>query len=73
MSKQKILHGSVVGTVIEMLPNLEFKVEFADGKIMRCYVSGKMKIAKVKVFISDRVDVIIPEQGEIGRIVWRRD
>lgn len=59
------------GVVIEALPSLQFIVEFPDGKTMRAYLAGKMHKNFIRVGIGDRVEVLIPDQGEIGRIIRR--
>lgn len=59
------------GKVLEALPNGQFKVE-VDGKEGRYYSSGKIRIKKIKIVVGDTVEVVIPEQGEIGRIIWRK-
>ncbi len=65
--------NTIMGTVLEALPNLEYRVQFEDGKVIRCYQAGKMKKAKIRIVIGDSVEVVhTPEMGEIGRIVWRR-
>ncbi len=64
------------GRVIERLPNMEFRVHIdgtPEGKLLRCILSGKMKISKFNLFIGDKVEVVhTPEMGPIGRIVWKR-
>jgi translation initiation factor IF-1 len=60
------------GEVLEALPNNEFKVLFAEGKEIRCYTSGKMRINKIKVVVGDKVDVVLDDYGHIGRIVKRK-
>lgn len=59
------------GKVIEALPALKFRVEFQDGKIMFCYLAGKLHKNFIRVLVGDSVEVVVPEQGEIGRIVRR--
>ncbi len=59
------------GTVIECQPNTNFIVELDDLKKMRTYLSGKMRKYKIIVLLNDRVEVEVPDQGEIGRIVKR--
>lgn len=63
--------NTVRGQVVDSLPNLEFKVKIGDREI-RCYTSGKMRINKIKVLIGDAVDVVLPPNSPVGRIV-RRD
>ena len=59
------------GQVIEALPALRFKVEFPDGTTMLTYLSGKMHKNFIRVLIGDRVQVVVPPTGDIGRIVKR--
>ncbi len=63
------------GTVTEILPNLLFRVLLNDksGREKICYCSGKMKLAKIKLIIGDKVEVILdPYDGKgTNRIVWR--
>lgn len=69
MSKTK----NPVGTVLECLPNLIYKVEMEDGKVLLAYMSGKMKIRKIKILIGDKVEVVLDPAGgkATNRIVWR--
>lgn len=59
------------GTVVEALPSLKFRVEFEDGKIMFCYLAGRLHKNFIRIIVGDRVEVVIPSQGNIGRIVKR--
>lgn len=59
------------GSVIEALPSLKFRVEFSDGKIMFCYLAGRLHKNFIRVIVGDKVEVVIPPQGNIGRIVKR--
>jgi translation initiation factor IF-1 len=59
------------GEVIEALPSLQFLVQFPDEKVMRVYLGGKLHRNFIRVVVGDMVDVLIPDTGEIGRIVHR--
>lgn len=63
----------VEGQVIDLLPNLQYRVKLDDGREKLCYCAGKMKLAKVKILIGDRVRVVLdPYDGKAtNRIVWR--
>ena len=63
---------TVEGKITESLPNYQFLVELENESIIRAYVSGKMKLYKIKIMIGDRVELFIPEQGEIARITRRK-
>jgi translation initiation factor IF-1 len=59
------------GQVIEALPSLKFRVEFESGKIMIAYLSGKMHKNFIRILVGDMVEVVVPSQGDIGRIIKR--
>lgn len=60
------------GQVVEALPALKFRVDFNDGKDpVFCYLAGRLHKNFIRVVIGDTVEVVIPETGEIGRIVRR--
>ena len=59
------------GMIVECLPNAQFRVALENGEIIRGYMSGKMKLNKIKILLGDTVEMEIPEQGEIYRIVFR--
>lgn len=59
------------GMVIEALPSLQFRIEFEDGKIMRAYLAGKLHKNFIRILVGDKVEVVIPSTGEIGRIIRR--
>lgn len=61
----------VLGIVLEALPNMMFKVALEDQKEILVYLSGKMRINKIKVLIGDRVELILDQYAERGRIVKR--
>lgn len=58
--------------VIETLPNTMFRVKRDDnGEEMLTYLSGKMRLHKIRVMIGDRVSVEVDPYGGKGRIVKR--
>lgn len=59
------------GEVIEALPAAMFRVEFPSGKIIICYLAGKMRLHRIKVLIGDKVMVKLDPYGGKGRIVKR--
>ena len=67
-----MLESNYKGKILEKLPNLQFKIELEDGSIVRAYISGKMNRNFIKVDIGDLVEIFLPENSEIGRIVRRR-
>lgn len=60
-----------IGRVIEALPSLYFLVEFDDKTTKRAYLAGKLHKNFVRIIVGDRVEVVIPSTGDIGRIVRR--
>ena len=60
----------VVGVVIEALPNTHFKIKVED-KEMLSYLSGKMRLHRIRVLVGDKVEVLLDSYGGKGRIVKR--
>jgi translation initiation factor IF-1 len=59
------------GIVIEALPDTTFKVELESGEIVLAYLSGKMRMNRIKVLIGDTVSVILDKYGGKARIFKR--
>lgn len=60
------------GVIIESLPDATFKVELENGEIVLAYVSGKMKLNKIKVIVGDKVLVELSAYDKKrGRIIKR--
>lgn len=67
-------NNTKVGLITESLPNTEFRVDVgAEGEpnVIIAYVSGKMRLHRIKVLIGDRVEVLIDKYGGKGRITKR--
>lgn len=63
---------TTIGTVIEALPNATFRVRLEDGKEVFAYISGKMRIHRIKVLVGDRVKMeFSPYDDKKGRITQR--
>lgn len=64
---------SVTGKVIETLPASMFRVQLEDSEnIILAYLSGKMKMNKIKVIVGDTVTVETSIYDVTrGRIVYR--
>ena len=61
-----------VGIVTETLPNLLFRVELIDtNHVVLAYLSGKMRLHRIKVLVGDRVELILSPDGERGRVSRR--
>lgn len=60
------------GTVNEALPNTLFRVELDGLKEEKLsYLSGKMRLHRIKVLVGDRVFVTLDPYGGKGRITKR--
>ncbi len=72
MHDQNKKDTAVSGIVTEALPNTFFKVRRDDtGEEMLTYLSGKMRLHRIRVLIGDKVLVEIDPYGGKGRIVKR--
>lgn len=61
----------IQGTVIEALPNVMFRIIVDDGRNIIAYLSGKMRMHRIKVIIGDKVEMVEDLQGNRHRIVRR--
>lgn len=61
----------LTGYVTEALPSLKFRVEFEGGRIVIAYLGGRLHRNFIRILIGDKVDVVMPSTGNIGRIVKR--
>jgi translation initiation factor IF-1 len=60
------------GVVMEAFPNALFKVKTTDTEPETlCFLSGKMRMNRIRVLIGDRVSFEVDEYGGKGRIVKR--
>lgn len=61
-----------IGMVTEALPNATFRVAFENGSELIAYLSGKMRLNRIKVLVGDKVKVEVSEYGKTkGRIIHR--
>lgn len=61
----------VIGTVIEALPDTNFRVQLEDGRDILCYLAGKMRLNYIKVMLGDKVSLELSPDGKRGRIIRR--
>ncbi len=67
------------GVVTEALPSTLFRVKLADKsseseegeKEIMAYLSGKMRMHRIKVLIGDSVEMVLDPYGGKGRIIKR--
>jgi translation initiation factor IF-1 len=72
MHNQSKKDSAVLGSVTEALPNAFFKVIRDDtNEEILTYLSGKMRLHRIRVLIGDKVLVEIDPYGGKGRIVKR--
>ena len=70
MSKEDVIE--VEGTVVEALPNTNFKVELENGHQILATISGKLRMNYIKILTGDKVKVqMSPYDLNRGRITWR--
>ena len=60
------------GRILEALPNAFFKVLLENGKEISGFLSGKMRLNRIKILPGDRVTIeMTPYDDSKGRIVYR--
>ena len=70
MSKEDVIE--VEGTVVEALPNTNFKVELQNGHQVLAHISGKLRRNYIKILPGDKVKLeLSPYDLTKGRITWR--
>ena len=70
MAKEDVIEVEV--TVVEALPNTNFKVELENGHQILAHISGKLRMNYIKILPGDKVKVeLSPYDLTKGRITWR--
>ena len=70
MAKEDVIE--VEGTVVEALPNTNFKVELENGHQILAHISGNLRMNYIKILPGDKVKVeLSPYDLSRGRIIWR--
>ena len=65
-------HIEMEGTVLETLPNTQFRVELDNGHVVTAHISGKMRKHYIRILRGDRVTVqLTPYDLTKGRITYR--
>ena len=60
------------GTVIEKLPNAEFKVKLSNGHEIIAHISGRLRMNFIRIIPGDQVLIeMSPYDLTKGRIIWR--
>lgn len=64
---------TVLGLVLDKLPNLLFRVKLDDSREIIAYLGGKMKLNKITVLVGDKVEIILdPAGGKTTNRIIRR-
>ena len=72
MSKEDVIE--LEGTVVETLPNTNFKVELENGHQILAHISGKLRMNYIKILPGDKVKVeLSPYDLTRGRITWNKN
>ncbi len=70
MSKEDVIE--IEGTVVESLPNAQFKVELPNGHQILAHISGKLRMNFIRILPGDKVTIeMSPYDLTKGRITWR--
>jgi translation initiation factor IF-1 len=65
-------HIEMEGTVLENLPNTQFRVELENGHVVIAHISGKMRKNYIRILRGDKVTVqLTPYDLSKGRITYR--
>jgi translation initiation factor IF-1 len=60
------------GTVVDALPNTQFKIKLDNGHELLAYTGGKMRKFRIRILLGDRVRVeMSPYDLTRGRISYR--
>ena len=70
MAKEDVIE--IEGTVVDSLPNAQFKVELTNGHQILAHISGKLRMNYIRILPGDKVTVeMSPYDLTKGRITWR--
>ena len=70
MAKEEVIE--IEGTVVDSLPNAQFKVELPNGHQILAHISGKLRMNYIRILPGDKVTVeMSPYDLTKGRITWR--
>ena len=70
MAKEELLEMD--GTVLEVLPNTNFRVELENGASVLAYAGGRVRQHRIRILAGDRVRLeISPYDVTRGRINFR--
>lgn len=61
----------VIGIVEEALPNALFRVSLPNEGLIIAYLSGKMRLHRIRVLVGDKVELLLDPYGGKARILKR--
>ena len=61
----------IEGVVVETLPNTSFRVRLGDDSTVIAYLSGKMRMYRIRILVGDKVEMERSPGDERARIVYR--
>ena len=71
MAKEDLIEFA--GTVVELLPNANFRVELENGHVILAHTSGRMRKNRIRVLAGDKVTIeMTPYDLTKGRITFRQ-
>jgi translation initiation factor IF-1 len=63
---------TVTGLVLESLPNTMFKIQIEEEEEpILAYLSGKMRMHRIRILVGDSVEMILDPYGGKARIIKR--
>lgn len=71
MSEANKNESFINGEILEALPNTFFRVELEDGREVIGFLSGKMRLHRIRVLVGDKVILADNPYGGKHRIVKR--
>jgi len=72
MPQSKSLDLERTGIVVESLPNIMFRVKLDEsGEEILSYLSGKMRLHRIRVLVGDKVLLELEPYGGKARIIKR--
>ena len=63
---------TLIGTVIEALPDTHFRVQLDDNAVLIAYMSGKMKYNRIRIYVGDKVEIELDSYGGKPKIIRRK-
>jgi translation initiation factor IF-1 len=70
LSKEDVIE--LEGTVLEALPNANFRVQLENGHVILAHISGRLRMNYIRILPGDKVTVEMSTYDlSRGRITWR--